>query len=111
MTTIAVCTESKHVWAKQDTYSDPGNIHRFRCETCGIWGYKQVGYHAKKKRDVKIYCAKGVHVLDPKFEWKRDWKHEHININPLNVVEGNNPDRNSPDDDSSDYRPPRGNIF
>lgn len=90
-----------HVWEKQERYCC-SNILRYKCSKCGHWGYKQL---SKLLRPViREYVANGAFVVEPRPDWKSQ---AELNVPDWNDVGGRQPDRNTPDDNASDYKPPR----
>lgn len=85
-----------HIWVKQPEYSD-WSAQRFKCANCSHWGHKPF------KRVIE-YRAGGVPTLEPRPEWRR--ASEPSTVSWVGVG-GTNPDRNTPDDDSTDYKGPR----
>lgn len=91
-----------HDWVKQDAYCDPANVLRFKCATCSVWGYKQLGGGCRPT--IAPYKRKGVYVMEPDAAWASAPDHERLS---WRAVGGSQPDRADWDDHSSNRRHPR----
>jgi hypothetical protein len=88
--------QSECEWIKQVEYSI-WPIQRFKCSKCGRWAHKQF-------KKIVPYDAKGEPVFEPRPDWRTSAKPFEVDWSD---VKSRNPDRNTPDDDASDYKEPR----